>query len=759
MSVQTSEFRVVLTRRLQMLTGGRADSRAAEVKVALVGIERTARQYQRSMLRPPKQSVLWRDLAGLSPFSNAISSQYERLLAMARAWATPGQRLHRSATLLRDVKWGLEWLNANEFNAQTRENGNWYDFEIDAPGCLTDTLILLGDEVTPNQLRKYLGPVLKFDSDPEEINPAPHLSQRATGANRTDKALVDLFAGALLKHEKSVAMAVAALKSVFPTVTEGDGFYEDGSFVFHRFFPYTGNYGEVLLADVAESFQILKGTRWDLGARRRVTAGRWAFDAFLPLIWRGGMMDMVRGRLISFRSSPSHVVGHRAIAVLLRLSLTASAKDAAALRAQIKRCWAEDTSVSYTQGLPLDLIREARRLRASRSPQAAPPLRMSKVFASMDRAVHLRPTFGVGLSMHSTRIQNYESINGDDLHGWHTSDGMLYLYDADLLQFDDSFWPTVDPERLPGTTAIANSHPPEGQFGGSSAVGGTSLDGYSAVMMQLNVFQGRLQAKQSWFLFDDEVVALGADIRSIVDGSHIETIVENRRLTSTRTPPLERDPRGRWANLPASASAPPIGYVFLEGTKVKTRRAMRTGSWRDIDTGLSPEKLSATYQTIWIDHGVKPTRASYGYVLLPGMDAVATAAYAARPAMRVLENSAKVQAVEHASLGITAVNFWAPGESAAGISANSLCSVIVRRAAGRILIAVSDPTQTRTRPIRVTIRMAAGRTLKTDSRVSVLSRGPSSVTLAFRAKDAAGKPLRAEFVDSTGSMKDGEGDD
>ena len=88
----------------------------------------------------------------------------------------------------------------------------------------------------------------------------------------------------------------------------------------------------------------------------------------------------------------------------------------------------------------------------------------------------------------------------------------------------------MDPQRLPGTTVIAGSTARQSQLGGSNAVGGASLDGYSAVMMQLSPDGRQLSAKKSWFLFDDELVALGADIRSTAAGKTVETIVENRRV-------------------------------------------------------------------------------------------------------------------------------------------------------------------------------------------------------------------------------------
>ncbi|MFQ8805082.1 MAG: polysaccharide lyase family 8 super-sandwich domain-containing protein [Alistipes indistinctus] len=45
----------------------------------------------------------------------------------------------------------------------------------------------------------------------------------------------------------------------------------------------------------------------------------------------------------------------------------------------------------------------------------------------MDRAVHKRPGFALGIAMSSNRIENYETINGENLCAWYTGDGMTYL--------------------------------------------------------------------------------------------------------------------------------------------------------------------------------------------------------------------------------------------------------------------------------------------------------------------------------------------
>ncbi|WP_142332443.1 hypothetical protein, partial [Bacillus cereus] len=47
---------------------------------------------------------------------------------------------------------------------------------------------------------------------------------------------------------------------VYKIVQNGDGFYKDGSFIQHTYNPYTGGYGEVLLARSADIHELFSGT-------------------------------------------------------------------------------------------------------------------------------------------------------------------------------------------------------------------------------------------------------------------------------------------------------------------------------------------------------------------------------------------------------------------------------------------------------------------------------------------------------------------
>jgi hyaluronate lyase len=723
------------TRWQQTLTGGAAlDTTIPQVRSNLNSINSTARRYWSSLQSNNGRTSLWTDIASTT-ISADISSNYSRLHALATAWATPGQPLYQDSGLLADLRSALNWMDANRYNSRVpREYDNWWDWEIGSPALLADIAILLYDQLSTDELARFMAAIERFDSNPAIMI----VNTVSTGANLADKCKIALLRGILVKDANKIALAVNDLSPVFAYVTSGDGFYADGSFIQHTRHPYTGSYGLVLLGDIAQLLYLLNGSPFDVTDPGRANLLSWVNNSFSPLIYEGAMMDMSRGRAVSRYSSTDHVIGHSVIAALLRITQFAAADDASALRSSIKRWLQDDTTRDFSTQLPLDLIGEANRVLKDNSMVPADLPSASHVYASMDRVVHLRPTWAAAIAMHSSRIYNYESINNENLRGWHTGDGMTYLYNGDLTQFSDSFWPTVDPQRLPGTTVIAGSTARQSQTGGSNAVGGASIDGYSAVMLQLVPDGRQLSAKKSWFLFDNELAALGADISSSAAGKTVETIIENRRVTGD--PTFTADPNGAWANFAG------IGYYFPNGSVGHTLAETRSGAWRDINAGGPTTILSTLYRTMWFDHGVAPSGAGYAYVVLPGMGPDDTAAYSSSPAIQIVENDAGVQAVIQLSLGIQAANFWSGnGASAAGITCDSVASVLAHQTAGQINIAVSDPTQANNGTIHVEVAASASAALSVDDGITVDQLNPT-IRLSVNVKNGAGKSFRVSLA-------------
>ncbi|MFN7938735.1 MAG: polysaccharide lyase 8 family protein [Bryobacteraceae bacterium] len=732
-ALRGDEFDVLRLRWRNTLTGGDADLTLAQVRSRLSSMETTARGNWDRMDKSAGRRALWTDLASATD-SSAITSNFRRIRDMAVAWATPGQALYGNAELLAATRGALDWMEANRYHARvTNKYDNWWDWEIGAPIELGNVLALLQEALTADEIGRQAAAMDRFVGDPRVMI----TSTVSTGANRVWKCKAAALRAIAVKDEGKLQLASDALEPVFAYVTAGDGFYEDGSFIQHGRHPYTGGYGKSLLADVADLLYLLNGSRWEFRGAGRDNLYRWVFEAFAPVLYRGAMMDMVRGREVSRSGSQDHAVGHSTAASVMRVSQFAPEEMAARMRAFLKEMYLSDSSRTWSTSRSVEEIMAIRRLLDDGAVERAGELVGSWVFAGMDRVVHRRPGWAMGIAMHSTRVYNYESINTENLRAWHTADGMTFLYNGDLTQFSEPYWPTVDAQRLPGTTVIAGSTARQSQLGGSAIAGGVTVNGFTAAMMALRPDGRELAAKKSWFLFDDEVVAMGSDIRAAT-GANVETIVENRLLRGEAE--FARAEDGSWAHLAAGQ----IGYVFPGAKDWKEARESRSGSWSLINAGGSAASLTGRYQTVWFDHGPSPAGASYVYAVLPGASRMETEAYAVAPNFRVLENSAAAHAVEEDWLGIRAVTFWGnTAHTVAGITCDRSAAVLVHAADGAITVGVADPAQV-SAEIHVDLAGVFWEVVEKDDGVGGERTG-LGVMLTVRTEGARGRTLRVKF--------------
>ncbi len=751
-SAASDEFDSLRIKWWQILTGGtNFDLADSTVKSRLASITNSATNWWFKMDTSPTRTHLWSDLTSTTD-SGQISSGYSRLRAMALAFATYGSSLRSNASLGAAIADGLGWMYTNRYNEAKTEYDNWYDWEIGTPLNVTDTAVLMYDALWPADLTNSLNAVDHFTPSPTNNG----TSGTFTGANRADKLQVVGVRGAVVKDANKLFSARDALSQLFVYVTSGDGFYTDGSFIQHTRHPYNGSYGSVLLGDVADALFWLQGSAWACLDPAQSNVVQWVYDSYEPLIYFGAMMDMSRGRAISRSSSQDHAVGAGIIQSILEISQFAPTSDAARMRRMVKY-WAQvDTFRNFTNNCPLPLLTAAKQLMAD--PNTAPrgELLGHWTFASMDQAVHLRPGWGFAVSMSSSRIYNYESINGENLHGWFTGDGVTYLYNSDLGQFNSNFWPTVDPYRLPGTTVdTAARADASGQsyLSSKSWVGGATLLTNGVAGLELDAYNSPLTAKKSWFLFDDEVVCLGAGITSS-GNTAIQTTIENRKLSTSNTNsfvvngtnmPLTLGWTSNLTGIAWCQLAGAGGYFFPGGTNLNALREGRTNSWQDINTGGSTTIMSNNFLTLWLDHGVKPTNAAYAYVVLPNFTATQVSNYASAPEINLLENSTNAQAVKETTLNVVAANFWNDVVTTVDlITVNKKAAVVVQEAATEIQAAVADPTQTNTGNIMVTLNRAATGVAFADAGVTVNQLTPT-IQMSVNVNNAFGRTFLAKF--------------
>ncbi|MDR6882047.1 polysaccharide lyase family 8 super-sandwich domain-containing protein [Bacillus sp. 3255] len=656
------------------------------------------------------RTYVWSDLTSTTD-SAQVSTAYGRLRTMALAYTLQGSSLYHNEALKSDILSTLDWMNANRYNETKTEYGNWWDWEIGAPQIMNDILVLMYEDLTPTQIAKHMKAIDRFVPDPKKrtLNNVVE-----TGANLLDKALVVTMRGIIGNNSAKIMQGRDPIGPEFVYTTQGDGVYTDGSLVQHANIAYTAGYGAVWLSRAADMTYVLGGSPWPVTDPNVLNVYNWVSDTFEPVIYKGLYMDMVNGRGISRQASGS---ARSTITTLLRLAEGAPADVALAIKRMAKEWILTDTTyANYVEGLPIYELTLVKQLMSDASVERRGELQRNQVFAGMDRVVHLRDGYGFGLSMFSNRISAFEKGNNENLKGWYTGIGMTFLYDQDLNQYRSDFWPTVDSFRLPGTTTDGSGKgvtPGEwtSYMNTKNWVGGSSLDGlYGAAGMDFSLSKvtgSSLQGKKSWFMFDDEIVALGAGISKEAGGAApVETVIDNRKLNDagdnaltvngTKLPnaPGWSDTLNHvnWAHLEGNLPGADIGYYFPDSPSLSGLREARTGSWKQINSGQSDTPVTRNYLSLAFEHGQAPSNASYAYVMLPHKDAAATAAYSASPNVEILSNTADVHAVLEKQLGITAANFWNAG-SVGELTAHSPASVMVKESATELTIAVSDPTQ------------------------------------------------------------------
>lgn len=653
---------------------------------------------------------LWDDL--LLNDDNKLGVQlyatYQRLFTLARAYKLPGGELENNPLLIEKLIQSLTFLHDNFYHVGTPERGNWWQWQLGIGSVLNDTLIILHDDLPQDLINNYVETSRYFVPRPTHLSEgfgAPYSSAplmfKSTGGNRTDNAKIVLIRGILAKDSDEISSAVTALSSIIPLITEGDGFYKDGSFIQHKDLPYSGTYGQVMVQGLGLLMGLVADTQWQITDPELQKIYPILLQSFAPLMVNGKVMDMVNGRAISRISGQDYIIGQSMLSAMMLYLPGAPDSYKIQLAEFLKSQLISQKNEGLKPSVILSSYQLSQQLIKDKTVAAQSPRSIHKQFSEMDRVVHHRPTWSLGIAMHSNRVGNYECINGENLKGWNTADGMTYLYNAQSNDFSE-FWPLVDAYKLPGTTILQMERTPcEGQLSAQrngrqrsmNWTGGAQLAEYGIAGMKFVNWNGNLSAKKSWFMFDNEVIALGSDIKNDTKHPSITTI-ENRKVSAnshvfvngnklTDNNDIEQPLTNM--TIQYNTEQPAISYYSLDQQPVKISLQCRSGNWSDIGNDVG--KIEGCFVEATIEHSSNHI-GNYGYVIVPRdmSDKSAT-----QP-ITVVKNNANVHAIEQTELGIFAANFW--DDASAGIVTSSSPMSIMLKTEGEIMqVSVSNPTR------------------------------------------------------------------
>lgn len=822
--IDKNEYKVIREKCFYNLTGGDYDYNDASIKKMVDEIFEQANTYWNNMNKDKSnRDHIWNDLSdseiknqGLDEkttnikLSDAITTSYRRLETMLRAYHMKNSPLKGNEELLNDILDALDWMYANKYNENLNvEYGNWWNWEIGTPLALTNIGILVRDKIDIEILEKYMKPIYFYQPDPfnscfRELNPTNKDYKPTTGANRSDCAKIAGVLGAVLEDYEQVAMARDAIETLLGYVNSGDGFYTDGSFLQHDMVPYIGSYGYVFLTGVPTVADILKDSSFEVSKEKIGILKEFVDNSLVPFIYKGSMLDMTRGRAISRYNVTDKTASAISLNTIMMVArVLDNEQDKEELYSYVKGMIELDPitnimeSIDYKQH-PISMVSDLNNLingntkgEVDETYHAFTPIQ--------DRVIHAREGYALGVSMFSKRTSNFESMNNENKRGWHTNSGMTYLYNGDLDYYKD-FWPTVNPYRLPGTTvdpvemidAKGNKCTSDKEW-----VGGTTLDNYGVNGMAyhqvgpkglINTSTGQvdrlsLEANKSWFMFDDEIVALGSGINS-KDGRNIETIIDNIKLKEDNSNkvvingkskvfdkieqnialnPIPTEDEYSIDNVDTifvegNKKGTSIGYYFPKSTKLNFRNVENIGTWQSIGSSgptenNAPKEIKNNYLEIWSEHGINPENESYEYVILPNNSEAKVKNYKKSPSIEVLSNTNELQGVKHKKLQILSFNnFVDDTKELEYLTVNKKASVMSRIEKKSLEISISDPTMKNNEGIILTIdknklpkKNIKSLVMQDNENVQILEENKDMISLLVNVADKKGDTVELEF--------------
>lgn len=670
------------------------------------------------------ENNFWTDIESYDQ-SKFITQSYRKIESLAKQYANPGSKYYKNENVKKVIMDALEW----EYNKNYNENssigkGNWWDYEIGTPRAINNTLSLIYDDLDQETINKYTKPINHFVPDPYQFRVTTGKPFKAKGGNLIDMGRVRIIAGFLQNDSEMVDGTIKALKQVYEirdenmgSTEEGenDGFYVDGSYVDHTNVAYNGAYGNVMLDGFSQLLPALtNNTSFD---REEVNKIHDIIDkSFLPFLHRTQMMDMVRGRSISREKLQPHNSGAEVIRSIMRIADASDETRKTKYNSFIKDITTDNNYFDFSNNLnnfrdiflynkikeqPVEQIKKENKIH---------------IFNNMDKLVYNNADkdYSLGFSMHSSRIKNFEYMNGENSKGWYTSDGVVYLYNQDLSHYSDNYWATVDHSHLPSATEIKEvrdsstdkKNDKTESLLKSSFVGATKLDEKNASLaMDFNNWNDDIRLKKSWFILGDRVVFLGSDIENPND-KEVYTNIENRKLKETDQYKIYVNDKvlndkkttedGISKVFLESKNGPNenIGYYFLNNKNLTVEKEHREGSWSEVNKDGSKDKKENDFIKISQDH---KDNTGYAYVMMP---ATSKDEFDKAPIddIKVLANTNKVQAVFDQTNNIWGISLFNDEEFKINddLSLDKKGLYTIKKDGNKYVISYFDPSKTHT---------------------------------------------------------------
>jgi len=321
-----------------------------------------------------------------------------------------------------------------------------------------------------------------------------------------------------------------------------------------------------------------------------------------------------------------------------------------------------------------------------------------------------RPDWFTSVRLYSTRTHNMEQpYNSEGFYNHHRGDGTNHISISGDEYKDIAT--VMDYQKIPGTTVMQKPVMPEDsevrlqKLGIKDFVGAATDGKYGAVAFDFQSPHDPLIARKSWFFFDDEYVCLGAGIscksRSLSVATTLNQCLLRSDVTVSSNGKSMVIDKGEmeYENVDWIYQDN-VGYIFPEPTSVNIKNSEAAGSWWRINrqSDSPKDEIKLDVFEAWIDHGKRASEETYEYIVVPATSVEKLEQNISKENVKILVNTPEVQAVRHDKLKMCQAVFYQAGEvqvtDKIKLGSQTPGIVILKAEGGRISeITVSDPNR------------------------------------------------------------------
>jgi chondroitin AC lyase len=629
----------------------------------------------------------WSDIDYTSNPSNGGSwipgKHIFHLQDMVRCYKKSSSTINK-ANLLAKIKLGLTyWYGLNPQPISS----DWYDMDIRIPLVFNEMLILLKNEFTnpSTDWNTYIVTgCTNYLALPK--TGATATSYKMTNYNGTCIGLLLVHNGIIQKNATTLQSGITLIQnqiSVVGKTTEGT--QVDNSYLVHGIQVYNGGYGIGFISGCTDAMSFTTGCSKQYFSTASINVLR-------DLILKGDQW-MIFGDQYDFGTRGRQITSPSQAAATGLTGVVEVCNEMKAL---------DPTNATAYQNF----------INHINSPHSNDDVIGNKFFYRGDFMTHRRSGSYIGVKMCSVRTTGTECMQMQGLKNFWIPFGATCIM-TNAREYN-TIYPYWDWCKIPGVTcpAVVISWPMNNTTTYNSTqtsylVGGVSEGTYGlAAMDYLQNTAGQsgitvsadIKAKKSWFMFDDETVALGAGITSAYTSAVTTTTLDqsakqgNVTVDGTIASATEKVyPGVRWVHHNN------IGYVFRTPTDINLKTNSQSGSWYSILGSGSTSTISTNIFKFWLDHGTAPTNATYEYSILPNKTVDKMSNYAANMPTTIISNTTLLQAVKHNTLNLAGAVFFDKTatytDGGLKVTVDKPCALLIDQSVNPIKVTIADMSQ------------------------------------------------------------------